>query len=424
VVMKWLAIASATITLSLNTWAQSSSPQLSAQPPAAKTGADARARLASLGQQFVLDAVKMAVELPQSDRQDRLRVLAIATSVVSPTDPLFARRLSREGLRIESELIQAGEKPSVSLMTAGHVDCSAALEFVENLPPASVTQAEQSLIGAITSCPKQTLDPASRKLDAAMEKNVGAPRALMAVMLAQGADSQWTQAHVEKAFASLPEPKSGATTAEDYGALYSSLAGAIEKTTARKTGLQLLSWLAKIDDSAGRSRAIRTTSAAMRKALGDQEYRQALETDAVANTLVHRAETGRKPQSPVNPVGSVLAAMTKTDSDKDPADRLRHLPPVQRAREAAAQGFASAQSRDKHRADQYFDMAFDAVDEAWESRAAHADIAAMVQEVGEAAAQSAPLQAFERSQKLHDSSAQAIAMLAVARVVGSKGVVQ
>jgi hypothetical protein len=244
----------------------------------------------------------------------------------------------------------------------------------------------------------------------------------MAVMLARGVDSQWTQAHVEKAFASLPDPKEGTALAEDYGALYSSVAGALDKTLARKTGLQLLSWIARVDDSPGKSRAIRTIGAGMQKSLGDQEYRQALESDAVANVLVHRAEADQKPQASSKPGVSVLAALT--NSDKDQADRLRKLPPVQRAREAAAQGFASAQSRDKQRADQYFDMAFSAVDEAWETRAEHADIDAMVQEVGEAAAQSGPLEAFERSQKLRDSSAQAIAMLAVARVVASKGVVQ
>src|SRR5207244_9265126 len=63
--------------------------------------------------------------------------------------------------------------------------CSAALSFVENLPVDAALRAEQSLIGAITSCTKQTLDPVSRKLDAALEKRVVAPRALMATMAAQ-----------------------------------------------------------------------------------------------------------------------------------------------------------------------------------------------------------------------------------------------
>jgi hypothetical protein len=44
-----------------------------------------------------------------------------------------------------------------------------------------------------------------------------------------------------------------------------------------------------------------------------------------------------------------------------------------------------------------------------------------VEEVGEAAAQVDSLNALERAQKLRDSSAQAIAMLAVARVVAGNG---
>jgi hypothetical protein len=48
--------------------------------------------------------------------------------------------------------------------------------------------------------------------------------------------------------------------------------------------------------------------------------------------------------------------------------------------------------------------------------------AAVVQEISEAAAQVDSLNALTRAQKLRDSSAQAIAMLAVARVVASNGV--
>jgi hypothetical protein len=46
----------------------------------------------------------------------------------------------------------------------------------------------------------------------------------------------------------------------------------------------------------------------------------------------------------------------------------------------------------------------------------------VVQEISEAAAQVDSLNALTRAQMLHDSSAQAIAMLAVARVVASNGV--
>lgn len=52
------------------------------------------------------------------------------------------------------------------------------------------------------------------------------------------------------------------------------------------------------------------------------------------------------------------------------------------------------------------------------------NVASVVQEVGEAAAQVDSMNALVRAQKLHDSSAQAIAMLAVARVVASNGIMQ
>jgi hypothetical protein len=67
-------------------------------------------------------------------------------------------------------------------------------------------------------------------------------------------------------------------------------------------------------------------------------------------------------------------------------------------------------------------MAFSAVDEVWEARTPEMNAAAVVQEISEAAAQVDSLNALTRAQKLRDSSAQAIAMLAVARVVASNGV--
>ena len=72
------------------------------------------------------------------------------------------------------------------MMSSGLVKCAAALSFVENLPDAAVLRAEQSLIGAITSCPKQTLDPVSRKLNAGLEKRIVASRALMANLVSAG----------------------------------------------------------------------------------------------------------------------------------------------------------------------------------------------------------------------------------------------
>jgi hypothetical protein len=161
----------------------------------------------------------------------------------------------------------------------------------------------------------------------------------------------------------------------------------------------------------------------MQQALGAEGYRQALETDAVASTLARSAEKVQTSQpAAAEPGISVLGALD--DNGSDQSDRLRDLPAPERAREAAAHGFASAQGGDNQQAAKYFDMAFAAVDEAWDGRTAETDTAAVVQEVGEAAAQAGSLDAMERAQKLRDSSAQAIAMLAVARVVASNGVIQ
>src|SRR5947209_6352025 len=156
-------------------------------------------------QQFVLDTVKMAVALPEPDPQDRLRVLASAANVVLPIDQKMAKSLWHEGVRIESELLRLGQTPAVSLMASGQADCASAQTFVENLPEAAVPAAEQSIIGALTSCPKQTLDVVSRKLDAALEQKMVAPRALMATIQAVGPKSPWSQSRFQKMFSSLPD---------------------------------------------------------------------------------------------------------------------------------------------------------------------------------------------------------------------------
>jgi hypothetical protein len=89
-----------------------------------------------------------------------------------------------------------------------------------------------------------------------------------------------------------------------------------------------------------------------------------------------------------------------------------------RAREAAASGFASGTAGDRKAADHYFDIAFSSLDEVWSSRAKlNTSAPAVVQEVSEAAAQVDPTQALQRTQRLQDPSAEAIGMLAVARVV-------
>ena len=249
-------------------------------------------------QKFVVDTVKMAVALPQPDPQDRLRVLSSAAFVVSPIDKRMASGLLREGVRIESELIRVGQKPAVSVLASGEAGCAAALNFVENLPERSALEAEQSLIGAVTSCPKQTLDPVSRKLDAAMDKGVIPSRALMAVIEAQGAKTPWSQLHFEKMFSSLPDAEQYAPEAENFAAMYARMAPEVSKETASKTGLQMLAWLGKLKDSPVRTLSIRITTGSMQEALGQKGFEEALQKDVVASSTVQHAGEDREIERP------------------------------------------------------------------------------------------------------------------------------
>lgn len=414
-----LVAGAAVAALSLIAAAQEQPPKLRDQHPQQQKQRSAPAKLTPQ-QKFVFDTVSMAVALPESDPQDRLRVLASAADVVAPIDRNMARKLWQQGVRIESELIRVGQKPAVSLMASGQADCQAALSFVENLPVNAAFQAEQSLIGAVTSCPKQTLDTVSRKLDAALDKGIVPSRALMAVIEAQGANSQWSQLHFEKMFNSLPDPHDYAGEAENFAAMYARMAPDIDKDLATRTGLKLLDWLAKLEDSPVRTMGINITAGAMQQALGETDYQAALQKDLVANSAVQNPGQPREIERPPEDTVSVLEAMDKAGTDQSEA--LRGLPPVQRARQAAASGFAAGTSGHKAQAAKYFDMAFEAVNEAWDARTPETDTAAVVQEVGEAAAQVNSLNALVRAQALRDSSAQAIAMLAVARVVASNGI--
>lgn len=405
--------------LSLTGTAQQNNPSLkrSAKPLAA---APSRPAKLTREQKFVVDTVRMAVALPESDPQDRLRVLSTAADVILPIDKKMARGFWSEGARIESDLVRIGQTPAISMMSGGLVDCTTALNFVENLPDSAVLRAEQSLIGAVTSCPKQTLDPVSRKLDAGLEKRIVASRALMSVMAAQGESSAWSQQHFAKMFDALPDPKENAAEAENIAAMYMQMSGAVNKDIASRSGLQLLTWLGKIDDSPLRTLSIRITTESMQHALGAEGYQKALESDVVANTTVQNAGEQREIQRPEPESVSILSAMDSRGTDQ--TERLRALPATQRAREAAASGFATGTSGNKQQASKYFDMAFSAADEVWDARTPEQNAAAVVQEISEAAAQVDSLNALSRAQKMRDSSAQAIAMLAVARVVASNGV--
>jgi hypothetical protein len=405
----------AVLGLGLGASAQRAVPKNTARPQAVQK----QPQQLTPEQKFVIDTVKMAVMLPQPDQQDRLRVLSAAADVVSTIDKKMAKGFWNEGVRIESELVRLGETPAISMMSSGQADCASILSFVENVPESAALKAEQALIGAVTKCSKQTLDPVERKLDAAMEKGIIPARALMATMQTQGEKSAWSQEHFARMFASLPDPKENAAEAENLAAMYSQMASQVNKEVASKTGLQLLVWLGKLEDSPLRGLSIRIASNAMQEALGEEAYQKALQSDLVANSTVQNAGEEREITRPEPEGVSVLAAMESKD---DQTERLSGLPAIMRAREAAAHGFATGTSGNKQQARKYFDMAFNAADEVWDARTPETDAAAVVQEISEAAAQVDSVNALMRAQKLHDNSAQAIAMLAVARVVASNGI--
>ena len=127
--------------------------------------------------------------------------------------------------------------------------------------------------------------------------------------------------------------------------MYMQMSGSVSKDIATRSGLQLLTWLGKIDDSPLRTLSITITTEAMQKALGAEGYKKALESDVVANTTVQNAGKQREIERPAQESVSILSAMDSKGTDQ--TERLRSLPASQRAREAAADGF-----RHRHRRQQ------------------------------------------------------------------------
>ncbi len=395
--------------------AQSSNPPGKTAAPSAQIRKTDSAKAGR--KKFVLDVVQSAVALPQPDPQDRLRVLNSAANVISPIDYKMAQQFAKEGARIEAELISSGQTPAVSMLSMGAVDCASAADFVDRIPPTAVLQAEQSLIGALTSCPKQALVPAQRKFETAMAQGIVAPRGLLAVMEKVGVKTQWSQTTFEKMFSALPsDAAANKVEAPNYSAMYERMAPELDKDIAKSTGLKLLVWLGKVPESGERTVAINMTVESMKQALGDKAYTEALSSDVIAQQTAALAGGQGEVEHPPDETVSVLEAMGNTANDQ--TDALRQMTPSLRARQAAADGFATGSDGNTKMADRYFDIAYSALEEVWNKRGDSAiDAPAVVEEVNEAAAQVNPITALQRAQKLSDPSAQAISMLAVARVV-------
>ncbi len=388
-----------------------------AQPNKAQSQPAQTQKKLSPHQQFVVDVVRWAVALPESDPQDRLRVLTSATEVVGPVSGALAKQYAREGAKIEAQLIAGGEKPDVSILSAGHFDCAGASAFVGQVPATDVLEAEQSLINIVSSCPTQGTQAVRQKLETALEQGIAAPRALLALMERLGPSSAWSQDTFTKLFRALPsDADKQRSEAPNFAAMYAQAAPQMNKDVARDAGLHLLEWLGKLKESNERTLAVNITVDGLKKSLGDEKYNQALEGDVVARGVANSA-TGKpvEVEHPEEENTSVLAAIGNNGTDQ--SAELAKMPPSKRAREAAAHGFASGTGGDRPSAERYLDMAFSAADEVWSDRKNVKDAPAVIQEVSEAAAQVDSVNALRRAQHLGDPSAQAIGMLAVARVV-------
>jgi hypothetical protein len=416
--LRRVSFALATIlVLAGSMWAASDrGPQPTAKKRTAQSAAPATSPAAQK-KRFVLDVVRMAVALPQPDPQDRLRVLNSAASVAAPLVPRLARQFAREGARLEAELIASGQTPAVSMLSSGHVDCPTAVNFIESLQPATVERAEQSILGAMTLCSKYVLEPTRLKLETALNSGVLAARGLLAVMEATGVRSPWSQTYFGKMFASLPAPDSANASSEapNFAAMFNRMAPEVDKDAAREAGLKMLEWLGKVKPGSSRNIALNLTNDSLQEVLGEKAYNEALRSNPVAQSVAQNAGQPGEIEHPEEEIVSVLEAMGRTGSDQ--SEQLGKLPASRRAREAAANGFATGTGGDRKLAERYFDIAFSAVDEVWAGRSPEKDAAAVVEEVSEAAAQVDSIAALQRAQKLQDPSARAIGMLAVARVV-------
>jgi hypothetical protein len=369
--------------------------------------------------QFVIDVVRTATALPVADQQDRLRVLYSASDVIFPIRPAMSVSFSREGLRIEQELIQQGKTPAASMLDSGGVDCSSVKILVENVPAANVDFAEQSLVGAVSKC-DSAVATVRQLLEAGFEKGRVAPRATLAVMERVGVKAPWSQQAFERLFASLPgEANAFRQQAADFATTFTRMATEVDKAAAGQAGLRLLAWLGKMEASADRNLAVNATIGSLKELFGDKGFGDLLASDVMARQVAQTAGQPGQMTHPPEESASVLAAISRRGGDR--TDELNAMPPSLRAREAAASGFASG-TADANRKDaaHYFDIAFSALNDAWDNRANLRDVHAVVQEVAEAAAQIDAVDALQRTRRLQDPTAQAIGMLAVARVVASR----
>ena len=363
---------------------------------------------------FALNVLKAAVAIPQSDSQDRLRVLVAAGRLANSVSPVWKKKLAREGIELESRLIASGQRPQVSMVEAGIVDCPSVAELVDAVRPEAMSNADRTVAAALTSCPRQALEPAERKISDALQHGNPPPLSLLAAMRIAGAKSNWTVQQFDSVFSNLPDPKTSAAEAPLFAALYENFAGAVDSASARNAGSKLLVWLGKMDTAPERTQAATTAVRAMKKVLGEQRFQEIVESDPIA---AQAAQLAGQPAQMTAPEEEANIEVGRLDVKQDHTADLENEPAPRRAREAAAYGFAAGNAGDKQEAQKYFDIAFNALNDIWSNRLPGMDVAATIDEVSQAAANVDPVSALQHAERLQEGSTQAISMLAVAETV-------
>jgi hypothetical protein len=304
------------------------------------------------------------------------------------------------------------------MLSSGPVDCKAVQILVDSIPAQRVGAAEATLVAAISACPAAAAS-AQRLIAAGLGEKTLAPRATLALMDHAGLNSAWSQDKFEQLFNSLPTDAGKMEhEAPNLAAMYARMAGEVDHGVAKNTGMRFLLWLGKLEASGDRTIAVNVTASAMKEVLGPKDYEDALASDVMARQVAQSAGGEGEISQAMDESVSVLEAMQSAQVDR--LQDLESLPPTQRAREAAASGFASGSGGDPKLASRYFDLAFSSLNSVWSDRESTHDAASVVQEVSEAAAQVDSVDALRRTQRLDDMAAQAIGMISVARVVASK----
>jgi hypothetical protein len=384
------------------------------RPKASKT--KAKAEVPS-GKAFAKEVLRYAVSVQQSDAQDRLRVLRAAIDVASSVDRQMVKDLVRQGMQAEADVIATEKTPVASVMQ--FASCKDKLEFSQRIYPSNLVAAEDSLIAASGNCP-EVASTVSNLVVSGLKQNIAAPKLIASLVESGNFNQQQTSEMLSDAFSSLPKD-AYSDRALDFASLYATLAPRAGKREAMAAGLKFFDWLALMGDDENRNAAANAVFSSMQEILGEEQVRSALQEHPAASELMAGVREGPPP----NPADDT-ADPASADSGKPAAEQLEdlnQLPAMDRAKQAASLGFSKGtSSRDPGIAAPYFDIAFSAADSAWTARTeepATNAATSMMTEVCEAAAHVDAVSAFQRAQRLSDPTAQAICMIAVARVVSA-----